>query len=388
MRKAGIWLLTLVFYFSCVAPALAADDGSVYRFTLSAAQAPGATIVNTVPEDTLDVSLDLSRESSGGGESGDGVSLYAVSYVLKYNASVLEMDQDGVAYDQHNSEKYICSVKDDAKWEGWKDLTLNIVVSDMAGSRRTNPSNLLRLKFTVKKVGMTTLFCSSAQMSDVTGARLNTAKNDLQIVCSGSSSIETPEIPIDDPPVVPGSLPFTDVAEGVWYYDAVGYVYQEKVMNGVSETLFEPETELTRSMMVQILYNLEGRPSAERSAGFSDVRSGDWFGDAVYWAADAGIVLGYPDGSFAPAARITREQTAAILFRYAGYKGQDVSARGDLSGYRDLEDVSGYAMDAMAWANARSIIRGVTSDTLAPKGTATRAQIAQMMMNYRKDSGS
>ena len=177
-------------------------------------------------------------------------------------------------------------------------------------------------------------------------------------------------------------LPFTDVAVGDWYYDTVAYVYENGLMTGTSGTLFSPNATTTRAMIVTILYRLEGSPVANGSAGFTDVAYGTWYTAAVNWAAANEIVTGYGSGKFGPMDPITREQMAAILFRYADFKGMDTTARADLSGYTDAGDISAYAVEAMSWANAEGFITGTTATTLKPQGSATRAQVATILTRY------
>lgn len=174
---------------------------------------------------------------------------------------------------------------------------------------------------------------------------------------------------------------FNDVVPGAWYTDAVQYAYDNSLMTGTSATTFEPNTTTTRGMIVSMLHRLEGSP-AVGSAEFSDVAGGDWYADPVAWAASEGIVGGYGDGTFGPNDPITREQMASILYRYADYKGLDVSARASLDAYSDADSVSPWASDVMSWAVSEGIISGMTEDTLAPQGTATRAQVAAMFQRF------
>lgn len=176
-------------------------------------------------------------------------------------------------------------------------------------------------------------------------------------------------------------LPFTDVASGEWYYEAVQYVYNNELMNGMSATTFEPNSTTTRGMIVTMLYRLENEPTAA-SAGFSDVAAGQWYTDAVNWAAANNIVNGYGDGQFGPTDTITREQMMAILYRYAQYKGYDVTASADLSAYTDAANISSYAVSAMQWAVGEGLINGITDTTLVPGGSATRAQVAAILMRF------
>ena len=176
------------------------------------------------------------------------------------------------------------------------------------------------------------------------------------------------------------TLPFTDVKSGDWFYEAVQYVYDKGMMTGVSADRFAPASTTTRGMIVTILYRLENEPAVSGDLPFTDVESGAWYADAVAWAAANDIVNGTSATTFAPNSPITREQMAAILYRYAAYKGYDVSQKADLSGYTDAASISGYAKDALAWANAQKLITGVTDTTLNPQGSATRAQVATILM--------
>lgn len=176
--------------------------------------------------------------------------------------------------------------------------------------------------------------------------------------------------------------PFTDVDELDWFYDAVVYVYNEGMMDGISATQFAPNSNLTRGMVVTMLYRLEDEPRVTGSSGFDDVASGAWYADAVTWAAENGIVNGVSDTEFAPNVNITREQLAAILYRYAEYNDYDVSGRDDLSEFTDRSSISGYALDAMRWAVDEGLITGITDTTIEPQGTATRAQAATMFMRF------
>ena len=177
-------------------------------------------------------------------------------------------------------------------------------------------------------------------------------------------------------------LPFPDVAEGDWFYDAVRYAYENGLMDGVGDNLFAPNSDTTRAQLVTILYRLAGEPEPGGDSGFSDVAAGTWYTDAVAWAAENGIVNGVSETEFAPGKDITREQLATILFRYAEAKGYDVSARADLSAYPDADQIQSYATESVAWAVAEGLIQGFEDNTLRPAGNATRAQIATILMRF------
>ena len=179
----------------------------------------------------------------------------------------------------------------------------------------------------------------------------------------------------------PESLPFTDVNETDWFRDAVQYVYDNGLMDGVGGNRFAPNSQTTRAQLVTILYRLAGEPEPGGDSGFSDVAAGTWYTDAVAWAAENGIVNGTTDTAFAPGEDITREQLVTVLYRYAESKGYDVSASADLSGYPDAGQVQDYAQPAMAWAVAEGIVEGVDGN-LNPAGNATRAQIATILMRF------
>ena len=177
-------------------------------------------------------------------------------------------------------------------------------------------------------------------------------------------------------------LPFPDVTEGDWFYDAVRYAYETGLMDGVGDNLFAPNSETTRAQLVTILYRLAGEPEPGGDSGFSDVAAGTWYTDAVAWAAENGIVNGVSDTEFAPGDDITREQLAVILYRYAACQGYDVSQRADLSGFGDASSISGYAQEALSWAHAQGLVLGFEDGSLRPQGTASRAQIAAVLMRF------
>ena len=179
---------------------------------------------------------------------------------------------------------------------------------------------------------------------------------------------------------VPVSEIFIDIAPDAWYKDAVQYAYDNGLMTGTSATEFAPEATTTRAMIVSILARLEGVESAE-AAGFADV-SDEWYATAVNWAANVGVVNGYEDNTFRPNTAITREQLAAMLMNYSAWKGEDVSARADLSTYSDAATISSWANDVMQWAVAEGLISGMTEDTLQPQGNATRAQVAAILQRF------
>lgn len=188
-----------------------------------------------------------------------------------------------------------------------------------------------------------------------------------------------PGKPGDRPDV---TLPYTDVSQSDWFYPYVAFAYERAWMTGTSETTFSPEETTTRAMLVTVLYRLEGKPAVDAASGFSDVSSGSYYADAVAWAKANGIVNGTSETTFSPNEPVTREQTAAILYRYAQYKGYDVEKTSDLTAYADAAAIHSYAKNAMSWAAAAGILNGVSSTSLEPTGSATRAQVATVLTRF------
>ena len=182
-------------------------------------------------------------------------------------------------------------------------------------------------------------------------------------------------------------LPFVDVAPDTWYFDAVRYAYENSLMVGTSPTAFSPNGMTTRAQIVTILWRLVDSPAGEAPVDFADVDPAAWYGEAVRWAAGQGIVGGYGNGSFGPNDPVTREQLAAILYRFAQHMGYDTEGQADLSGFTDLTQVSTYAREAMAWCVDAGLLSGTSPTTLSPRGQATRAQTAAVLMRLCQGYG-
>ncbi len=176
---------------------------------------------------------------------------------------------------------------------------------------------------------------------------------------------------------------FTDVDQSQWYHAAIDWAVDNDVLQGVGDGLMLPDGDITRAQMAQVLWNVEGQPAASEGAGFSDVSDGDWFAGAVAWASQEGIFVGY-DGAFDPGSELTREQAAAALMRWAESNGDDVSGRADLSGFPDADGISEWAVESVRWAVDAGVLQGVANPdgttTVSAQGTATRAQVAALMM--------
>ena len=178
-----------------------------------------------------------------------------------------------------------------------------------------------------------------------------------------------------------GKLPFTDVRESDWFYEDVAFAYENGLFAGTSDTTFSPNASMTRAMLVTVLYRLEGQPAVNGRSGFSDVQYNGYYEDAVTWAADNGIVNGTSTTMFSPNANVTREQMAAILYRYAQYKKYNTAASSGLNGFTDHASVSGYAAASLEWAVAEKLVNG-SAGKLMPTGNATRAQVAAILHRF------
>ena len=179
-----------------------------------------------------------------------------------------------------------------------------------------------------------------------------------------------------------GANPFTDVSEKDWFYGDVMFVYENGLMLGTSKTLFSPHGTATRGMMATILWRMEGSPAPKGKNSFTDVEAGKWYADAITWTAENGIFAGYGKDKFGPDDPITREQLAAIFYRYADYKGYDLTVKGNLDKFKDADKITDYAETAMGWAVGSGLVKGKSGNLLDPQGTATRAEIAAMLHRF------
>ncbi|MCL2152228.1 MAG: S-layer homology domain-containing protein [Oscillospiraceae bacterium] len=187
----------------------------------------------------------------------------------------------------------------------------------------------------------------------------------------------------ENPPLVAAwNNPYTDVSDTDWFYDAVQFATEAGLMKGTSSISFSPSNTLTRAMIVTILYRLEGEPEVSGDIPFLDVSEDEWYSDAILWASQNGIVLGYGNGYFGINDTITREQIVVILYRYAKDKGLDVNASTDLSEFTDMTEISDWALIAMKWAVAESLIEGRSGNNIAPIDAPTRAEAAVIFKRY------
>ncbi len=211
---------------------------------------------------------------------------------------------------------------------------------------------------------------------------LSLSTSDISIEVDNAVSYVT--VPVHgDAPVVPEN-PFTDVAEGAYYYDAVLALAEQGIINGMTETTFCPDNQLTRAQVVTMLYRMAGAPETDAAAAFADVPEGAYYADALAWAVETGVTEGVSETEFAPDMDVTREQFVTFLYRFAALEGQADGEPADLSAFQDAALVADWAQEAMAWAVGQGIVEGVTEDTIVPQGTATRAQAVTMLYRYEQ----
>jgi uncharacterized repeat protein (TIGR02543 family) len=244
--------------------------------------------------------------------------------------------------------------------------------SDSAGTVKINIENNGSAKVEIPVTGVTNGTVALLLNEDGTEELLKdsvvTSDGLIVSVSGGSASFK----------IIDNTKRFDDVETSDWFNDAVMYAASREIMNGTSSNQFSPDVNMTRGMLAQVLYNYENKPDTDAENIFNDVGDTAWYADAVTWAADKGVVTGYGDGVFAPEQNITREQLATMLWRYAG---KPAAAEQTVS-FSDLDQVSSYASEAIAWATSNGILNGKGNNILDPKGYATRAQVAQMLKNF------
>lgn len=339
--------------------------------------------------DFLDVNSANGADEPGGSDDREEQTYIVVSvsedaitlrtYFFKYDADSHTITTDPYLYDTITVERDdVQSVPDQPTGSGSSSHTASVKVEKSEnGTVTATPSSASEgstVTITVKPDDGYVLDTLTVTDSSGKTVKLTKASDTRYTFTMPASAVTVKAAFVDE------GLPFTDV-NGHWALNAIEYVYDNGMMNGTTSTKFGPKLELTRGMLVTILYRLEKEPAISGSA-FTDVDGDAYYAAATAWAAANGIVTGYADGTFGPEDAITREQLAVILCRYASYKGYDVSKAADLSAYTDAAAISAYAEDAMAWANAEGLVTGVTASTLNPRGTASRAQVATILMRF------
>ena len=326
-----------------------------------------------------------------------------LGYAIVCNSSDLEVVNvttsgnawGGINIDNRASGKYSTFTMED----GTIGETNNAVYIENSLLTATSPDTNSRIKASISDgifQGPVSVAKQQDGTTDVNGVDLSisggTYENNISDYLDGNlvwnpvtGEVGTPSTPGGGTPSEPEepTWPFTDVTEGDdWFYDAVAYVYENGIMAGTGETVFEPTMELDRAMAAQLFYNLEGKPAVTGDSTFTDVTSGHWAVDAITWAAQNDIVAGIGGGLYDPDSNVTREQFAVMLYKYARFKGYDLTATGDLTRFPDAGSISSWAETALSWANGNGLINGHENGTIDPKGSTIRAQAASIMANF------
>ena len=325
-----------------------------------------------------------------------------LGYAIVCNSSDLEVVNvttsgnawGGINIDNRASGKYSTFTMED----GTIGETNNAVYIENSLLTATSPDTNSRIEASISDgifQGPVSVAKQQDGTTDVNGVDLSisggTYENNISDYLDGNlvwnpvtGEVGTPSTPGGTPsePEEP-TWPFEDVTEGDdWFYDAVAYVYENNIMAGTDETIFAPYMELDRAMAAQLFYNLEGKPAVTGDSTFTDVTSGHWAVDAITWAAQNDIVAGIGGGLYDPDSNVTREQFAVMLYKYARFKGYDLTATGDLTQFPDADAISSWAETAMRWANGNELINGHENGTIDPKGSTIRAQAASIMANF------
>lgn len=289
-----------------------------------------------------------------------------------YDATIKVLDENGIDYEDNSG--YIKSIdsfieKGHGDGSGWQYM--------VNGVHQTSGCNSVKLT-----ANSTILWYFTDDYTNDYGSELYTGKNGSSVKNIQYTDI-TENIPVTPQKRTYEPETFADVKENDWHFSAVKFVYENNLMSGTDKG-FEPESKMTRAMLVSVLYRLSGAEKTESGKQFADVKDGEWYTDGILWAASVGIVNGVSNDSFAPDAEITREQMAVILYNFAKYYNQQDgnTVNEKITEFEDFAEVSDYAKAAISWANAKGFIAGESENTLNPKNSATRAQVASLLMRY------
>ena len=390
-----------------------ADDKSdmSFHFDLTV---NGQTSVTVQPGSEVDVEAKLMRT-----DADESFSMYALQYDIWYNSDIFELIADSLSGGNHElriTESTLAGGRD-----GWSSVSASAYSTSVSGDKWANGDTVVAFKLKAKRAGIASLQSKNYYVSRADGmSSYDVSANDAFITikkldsnkgntggdtngsesnsntggsASGGSSsgggasvkgdapAETPANDNDASLTKPSSR-FDDIAAGAWYESAVSYALEKGLFSGTSEKTFSPNGTMTRSMLVTVLWRMEGTPVTAAGSSFNDVENGKWYTDAVAWASSNGIVTGYGNGRFGVSDSVTRQQLAAILYRYASLKGIDVSDVADISGYADASEIASWAKAPVEWTVENGIINGVSANKLSPSGTATRAQAAAMLMRF------
>lgn len=337
----------------------------------------GGESADVTTGDEIQVTVNLYRS-----DTQDPFSMYAVQYNLWYDSEYFEIVPDSVTIGRNRETGITVSTFTlTGDREGWLEISGNSYSRVRDGDLWDNPTEILNFRLRTRKSGTTTLVTRTGRVGTPDGMKTYPCTtNDCAIT-------------IREPETIRPSQMFSDIPDGAWYEEAVAAVVREGYFLGTGNGMFSPQSPMTRAMFVTVLSRMEGiEETAYSGTAFSDVPTGEWYSASVQWASEHGIVEGVGEGRFDPEGRVTREQMATILYRYAAYASVDVSAAdaSKFHAFGDKDEVSSWAVNAMIWATANGIINGTTQGTgvvIAPKDSATRAQVAQIVKNYRENVG-
>ena len=350
--NSGITGEVTVSYYNSVGEKLEAAPSSVgtYNVKINVAEGGNYNAVNDITDDNWKFTIDKASASSGGGGGGHSSSYQEITLVEPKGGEVLVSPTSA-----KSGETVTVTLKPE---EGYEADSVTVLDKDGKAIEAS------------KKGDGAYTFTMPAGKASVSATFKKTSDK-------GKSYADCPKdatCPIDK---------FTDAKNTAWYHDGVHYCLDESLMKGMSDVEFWPNGDVTRAQIVTILWRIEGSKVVNYAMKFKDVASDSWYAEAIRWAASEDVVTGYSDEAFGPNDSVTREQLATILYRYAKYKGMDVTGKvAELDKFSDGASVSAYALPAMKWAVGSQIINGTTTTTLSPKGTATRAQAASLMQRF------
>ena len=319
----------------------------------------------------------LSLSAPQGVKAGDSV-------IVSVNAEADGLVTDGVLVVTYDTELLsYAGAEAGSAWSATADLSLKdnckategTVTLAFAAVDAAAKGDVIDLQFTALKAGAAKV-AIDADRSKLTGAAGWNLAAELELTVAPATCTGGEDCP---------SAKFTDVDSKAWYHEAVDYALEAGFMQGMSDTTFAPNANTSRAQLVTILYRMAGSPEVKDVENpFTDVAEDAWYYDAVLWAYSNEITEGMSDTIFVPNANLTREQLVTFLFRYASFKGYDVGIVNPLSsyGFTDTGDISAWAVKAMSWAVDKGLVNGMTETTLAPAGLATRAQIAQIIYKF------
>ena len=372
-RLLNIFILVMVLLLSISSAAFAVTD---YTFSLSASNTSSVEV-----GDVISVTLTLTNNSD------TDFTMYSMQDYIIYDSDYFSYVSDS----EDTADELVISFPELSDSDN-SAIRVSYLSLDGNGVDCDASTVLVSFKLKALQAGSTTVSHYLTEMSSRNATLYTTDTVDTSITIktssgssgggsSGGSSSTTSESETEENDE--STLDFSDVAEDNWYFDAVKFVVNNGLFNGVSNKGFEPQTNMTRGMLVTVLYRMEEKPDiSDINSNFSDVVMDSWYEDAVNWASNNGVVNGYENGKFGPNDYITREQIVAILYRYCELKSYDITVKGDVSAYSDSGDIHDYALIPIKWALGNGLLSGRGNGVLAPSGNATRAEVATIIMRF------